>query len=84
MHWTVRYALLAIVVGVFILAFPGLAFSLYPCVIVDPLTVSEAANSAESLIVAGIGAAISVPAINFYTIFSYRISGGKVRELKYA
>jgi cytochrome bd ubiquinol oxidase subunit II len=78
------WAPLAIVVAVFVLAFLGLAYSLYPYVIIDQLTVWQAASSTPSLIVIGIGAAISVPAIVLYTIFSYRVFGGKVRELKYA
>ena len=78
------WAPLMIVVAVFVLAFLGLAYSIYPYVIIDQLTVWQAASSTPSLIVIGIGALISVPAIVAYTIFSYRVFGGKVRELKYA
>ena len=67
------------------LGFIGLAYSLYPYVVIDQLTVWQAASSTPSLIVHPASAsAICVPAIVVYTIFSYRVFGGKARELKYA
>ena len=75
---------LAGVVSVFLLGAIGLAYSLFPYVVMDRLTVWEAASATESLVVIGIGCAITVPTIAGYTIYSYRVFAGKVRELTYA
>ncbi len=69
---------------VFVLGFLGLAYSLYPFVVIDRLTIWQAASSAASLKVILIGVVISVPAIAGYTIFSYWVFRGKAGELKYA
>ena len=73
----------ALAVGVFLLAAAGLAYSLFPYVVMDRLTVWQAASSTDALIVILIGAGISVPAILAYTIFSYRVFGGKATLLTY-
>ena len=69
---------------VFVLGFLGLAYSLYPFVVIDRLTIWQAASSTASLKVILIGVIISVPAIAGYTIFSYWVFRGKAGELKYA
>jgi cytochrome d ubiquinol oxidase subunit II len=69
---------------VFVLGFFGLAYSLYPYVVLDRLTVWQAASSPEALKVILLGTCISVPAIAGYTVFSYRVFRGKTGELKYA
>ena len=69
---------------VFVLGFFGLAYSIYPYVVLDRLTVWQAASSPEALKVILLGACISVPAIAGYTVFSYRVFSGKTGELKYA
>ena len=71
-------------VAVFVLGAIGLAYSLYPYVVMDRLTIWDAASATESLAVIAIGCAITVPAIVGYTIFSYRVFWGKARELSYA
>lgn len=68
---------------IFVLAFLGLAYSIYPYIVIDRLTVWQAASSTESLVVIGIGVAITLPAIIAYTIFMYRVFWGKARELTY-
>jgi cytochrome d ubiquinol oxidase subunit II len=73
-----------LVVAVFCLGFVGLAYSLYPFVVMDRLTIWEAASATESLAIIGVGCAITVPAIIGYTIFAYRVFWGKAGELKYA
>ena len=73
----------ALAVGVFILAAAGLGYSLFPYVVMDRLTVWDAASSPAALKVILIGVAISVPAILAYTVFAYRIFHGKARELTY-
>ncbi|MEI7445324.1 MAG: cytochrome d ubiquinol oxidase subunit II [Burkholderiales bacterium] len=74
----------ALVVGVFVLGAVGLAYSLFPFVVMDRLTIWEAASAPEALAVIAIGCAITVPAIVGYTILSYRIFRGKARPLDYA
>ncbi len=71
-------------VAVFLLGACGLAYSLYPFVVMDRLTVWQAASATESLAVIAIGCAVTVPAIMGYTVFSYRVFWGKARELNYA
>jgi cytochrome d ubiquinol oxidase subunit II len=69
---------------VFLLGFLGLAYSIYPYVVIDQLTIWQAASSPAALKVILIGVCISVPAIAAYTVFSYRVFRGKTGELKYA
>lgn len=68
---------------IFMLAFLGLAYSIYPYIVIDRLTVWDAASAPESLAVIGIGMAITLPAIIVYTVFMYRVFWGKARELTY-
>ncbi len=71
-------------VAVFLLGACGLACSLYPFVVMDRLTVWQAASATESLAVIAVGCAVTVPAIIGYTVFSYRVFWGKARALNYA
>ena len=73
----------AATVLIFVLAFLGLAYSIYPYIVIDRLTVWQAASAPESLAVIGIGMAITLPAIIVYTVFMYRVFWGKARELTY-
>ena len=73
-----------LLVIVFVLGFLGLAYSIYPYVVIDRLTIWQAASSPQALTVILIGVCISVPAIAGYTVFSYRVFRGKTGELKYA
>lgn len=68
---------------IFVLAFFGLAYSIYPYIVIDRLTVWQAASATESLVVIGIGVAITLPAIIVYTVYMYRVFWGKARELTY-
>ncbi len=74
----------AMVVTVFVLGFFGLAYSLFPYVVMDRMTIWQAASSPAALKFILVGVAISVPAIAFYTVLAYRVFGGKATELKYA
>ena len=69
---------------VFVLGFLGLAYSIYPYVVIDQLTIWQAASSPPALKVILIGVCISVPAIAGYTVFSYWVFRGKTGELRYA
>jgi len=66
-------------VAIFTLAFLGLAYSLYPYVVIDRLTVWEAAAHPSALKFVFVGTVIVVPFIVGYTILSYRIFGGKAK-----
>lgn len=70
-------------VGLFVLGFHGLAYSFYPYIVPDKLTIWQAASAHESLLVIFYGAIIVVPCIIGYTIFAYRVFHGKVKELTY-
>lgn len=73
----------AATVGVFMLAFFGLAYSLFPYLVVDRITVWEAASAPASLKVILAGVVVVLPTIVAYTAFSYRVFWGKARELSY-
>jgi cytochrome d ubiquinol oxidase subunit II len=74
----------ALLVLVFVLGFFGLAYSLYPFVVIDELTIWQAASSPAALKVILVGVALAVPAIAAYTVLAYRIFGGKATALRYA
>ena len=73
----------AATVLVFLLAFFGLAYSIYPYIVLDRMTVWEAASSTEALVVIGIGVAVTLPVIIVYTGFMYRVFWGKAHALNY-
>lgn len=73
----------AATVGVFLLAFYGLAYSLFPYLVVDHIDIWQAASAPESLKIILVGAAMVLPAIFGYTIYAYRVFWGKARELTY-
>jgi cytochrome d ubiquinol oxidase subunit II len=68
---------------IFILAFFGLAYSIFPDIVIGRMTVWEAAISTESLTVVFIGVAITLPVIIVYTVYMYRVFWGKARALTY-
>ncbi len=73
-----------LMVGVFMLGFFGLAYSLYPFVVMDKLNLWQASSSPQSLKVILVGVAITVPMIAAYTVFAYRVFWGKATQLSYA
>jgi cytochrome d ubiquinol oxidase subunit II len=68
---------------IFVLAFLGLAYSIFPDIVIGRMTVWEAAIGTASLNVIFIGVAITLPVIVGYTVFMYRVFWGKATELKY-
>jgi cytochrome d ubiquinol oxidase subunit II len=70
-------------VGIVMLAFYGLAYSLFPWLVVDRLTVWQAASGTESLWIIFVGACVVLPVIVGYTVFSYRVFQGKATALDY-
>jgi cytochrome d ubiquinol oxidase subunit II len=68
---------------IFVLAFAGLAYSLFPYVVIDRITIWEAAAHPSALRVVFYGAVVVVPLIAGYTVFSYRVFQGKASESLY-
>jgi cytochrome d ubiquinol oxidase subunit II len=66
-----------------VMATLGLAYSLYPYVIIDRLTVFDASAAPNSLLFVLIGAVIVLPFTIGYTIFVYRVFRGKATDLSY-
>jgi cytochrome d ubiquinol oxidase subunit II len=73
----------ACAVGLFVLAFAGLAYSLYPYLLVDRLTAHQAASATESLWVIFLGTAVTLPAILGYSAYAYWVFRGKAQDLRY-
>ncbi len=70
-------------ISIFIMAFIGLAYSMFPFLVIDKLTIWDAASSYASLKVIFLGAIVVVPTILVYTCFVYYIFRGKSQNLGY-
>jgi cytochrome d ubiquinol oxidase subunit II len=70
-------------VWVFVFAFAGLAYSLYPYLIIDRMTIWQAAAADKSLRFVLVGTCIVLPFVIGYTLLSYRVFWGKTRTLTY-
>jgi cytochrome d ubiquinol oxidase subunit II len=70
-------------VWVFVFAFAGLAYSLYPYLVPERMTIWQAAAAESSLRFVFVGTCIVLPFIGGYTVFSYRVFWGKARKLTY-
>jgi cytochrome d ubiquinol oxidase subunit II len=66
-------------VAIFALSFAGLAYSLFPYVVLDRLTIWDAAAHPSSLRFVLVGAALVLPFIAGYTVYVYRVFGGKAK-----
>jgi len=66
-------------VAIYVLSFLGLAYSLFPYVVMDRLTIWEAAAHESSLKFVLVGALIVLPFLVGYTIYAYRVFRGKAR-----
>jgi cytochrome d ubiquinol oxidase subunit II len=75
--------LLCSLVVICIMATLGLAYSLFPDIILGQMTIYEAAASTESLQFVFVGTVITLPLILLYTVFVYRIFSGKLDSLEY-
>ena len=73
----------AAAVAIFTLAFSGLAYSLYPYVVIDRLTIWDAATHPSGLKALMVGTALVLPFIAGYTLLSYRIFRGKAGKKLY-
>lgn len=70
-------------IALFALAFIGMAYSFYPYVVPEKLTIYEAASAPESLFIILVGTVFVLPVIAGYTVLSYTIFRGKATELRY-
>ena len=66
-------------VAIYVLAFAGLAYSLFPYVVMDSLTIWDAAAHPSALTFMLVGTAIVLPFLLGYTFYAYRIFRGKVK-----
>ncbi len=73
----------AATVAIFILAFHGLAYSLFPWIVPQRMDIWQAAAAPESLILILAGVIVVLPVNIAYTIFSYWVFRGKSRNLDY-
>lgn len=77
--WLIFVALVVIC----LLAAIGLAYSIFPEIVMGEMDIWEAASSVEALKVIFIGTIITLPAIIGYSIFIYKIFHGKATHLSY-
>jgi cytochrome bd ubiquinol oxidase subunit II len=69
--------------GLMVLGFAGMAYSFYPYIVPERLTIDEAASSPESLGIILVGTLIVLPVILSYTVLAYVIFRGKATALSY-
>ncbi|MBX9925007.1 MAG: cytochrome d ubiquinol oxidase subunit II [Hyphomicrobiaceae bacterium] len=69
--------------ALFALGFVGMAYSFYPYIVPDRITIAEAASAPESLAIILWGVIFVLPAIIAYTALSYVIFRGKAKRLSY-
>jgi cytochrome d ubiquinol oxidase subunit II len=70
-------------VAIFALSFAGLTYSLFPYVVIDRMTIWEAAAHPSALMFVLVGTAVVLPFIIGYTIYAYRVFAGKARAEDY-
>lgn len=78
-EWTIMLGMVIIC----IMAAIGLAYSLFPYIIIEQVTLWEAAGSTNALLIILAGTCVALPAIIGYTIFIYYIFRGKATHLTY-
>jgi cytochrome d ubiquinol oxidase subunit II len=66
-------------VAIYVLSFLGLAYSLFPYVVMDRLTIWEAAAHPSALTFVLVGTVVVLPFIAGYTVYVYRVFGGKAK-----
>lgn len=80
-----RFSLMPFIamVAIMSLGFAGLAYSFYPYIVPEKMTIVDAASAPESLAIILVGTLFVLPVIIGYSIFAYRVFGGKATELRY-
>ena len=61
----------------------ALGYSFYPYIIPGQLKIVDAAAARESLLFILVGALAVLPFLIGYTLFTYKVFGGKTKELHY-
>lgn len=74
---------LVITVSVFMTSFAGLAYSFFPYIVPEQMTIVEAAAAPASLKIMLAGALFVIPVLLGYTALSYYVFRGKARPLSY-
>jgi len=74
---------LVITICIYVLSFCGLAYSFFPYIVPDRMTIIEAAASTDALNIMLFGALIVLPVLLGYTSLSYYIFRGKASDLRY-
>ncbi|MEM6307270.1 MAG: cytochrome d ubiquinol oxidase subunit II [Pseudomonadota bacterium] len=69
--------------ALFSLSFLGMAYSFYPYVVPEQMTLYDAASAPEALIIILVGTIFVLPTILGYTALSYYLFRGKATELRY-
>jgi len=69
--------------ALFVLGFAGMAYSFYPFIVPEAITIYEAASAPESLAIILAGTLVVLPTILAYSILSYWIFRGKATPLRY-
>jgi cytochrome d ubiquinol oxidase subunit II len=77
--WFIFVALMVICM----MAAIGLAYSIYPDIVIGRMTLWEAAAATESLQFIFWGAIVTLPAILGYTLYVHKVFSGKATELSY-
>jgi cytochrome d ubiquinol oxidase subunit II len=77
------WMLFAGTVVICVMASLGLAYSLFPDIILGRMTIWQASASVKSLQFTLVGVVITLPVILFYTVYVYRIFHGKATALSY-
>jgi len=72
-----------VLAAIFTTGFAGLAYSFYPYVVPDRLTIWQAAAATESLGIILVGTCFVLPVIIGYSFYAYRVFGGKAGDLSY-
>jgi cytochrome d ubiquinol oxidase subunit II len=60
-----------------------LAYSFFPYIVPERMTIWQAASAPEALLIILVGAVAVLPFIVGYTVFAYRVFWGKVQDLRY-
>lgn len=66
-------------VAIYVLSFLGLGYSLFPYVVMDRLTIWDAAAHPSALAFVLAGTLVVLPFIGGYTVYVYRVFGGKAK-----
>lgn len=70
-------------IGIFLSGSVGLAYSFFPYIVPNEMTIVQAAASSESLFIMFVGTVVVLPILIGYTILAYKIFHGKATELRY-